>query len=158
MAAGASSILLASTGACERYRYRCGAKLQSTLGRRQRESARATRSGHSDFLLQSQNYPFNAAQTLGMPGQTAARTFPIISTNGVGVTQPANTTKGGLSTIGGSFDQHFLERRPSLNLSTTYVRGSHSYKAGFEIRQMKYPNYNWSGSAGTYYTVITSVR
>jgi len=34
-------------GASERYRYRRGRKLQSTLGRRQRESARATRFGRS---------------------------------------------------------------------------------------------------------------
>jgi hypothetical protein len=113
----------------------------------------------SDFLLQSQNYPFDAQQTLGIPGQTAARTFPIINTNGLNaqnlaITQPANTAEGGLTTIGGSFDQHFFERHPSFNISATYVLGAHSYKAGFEIRQQKFPNYNWSGSAGTYLTVI----
>ncbi len=109
----------------------------------------------SDFLLQSQNFPFDAQKTLGIPGQTAARTFPIINTNGLSATgtanvQPTNTAEGGLSTIGGSFDQHFFERRPSLNVSGTYVVGSHTYKAGFEIRQQKFPNYNWSGSAGNY--------
>ncbi len=109
----------------------------------------------SDFLLQSQNYPFDAAKTLGIPGQTAARTFPIINTNGLSTlnvpnTQPVNLAEGGLSTIGGSFDQHFFERRPSINVSGTYVRGAHTFKAGLEIRQQKFPNYNWSGSAGTY--------
>src|SRR5579883_1125592 len=113
----------------------------------------------SDFLLQSQNYPFNAQQTLGIPGQTAARTFPIINTNGLGatglaITQPANTALGGMTTIGGSFDQHFFERRPFIGSSVSYVIGSHTYKVGGEIRQMKYPNYNWSNSAGTYLTVI----
>ena len=113
----------------------------------------------SDFLLQSQNYPFDAQKTLGIPGQTAARTFPIINTNGLttanlAIAQPSNTAEGGLTTIGGSFDQHFFERRPSFNISGTYVVGAHSFKAGFEIRQQKFPNYNWSNSAGTYITVI----
>jgi hypothetical protein len=111
----------------------------------------------SDFLLQSQNFPFDAQKTLGIPGQTASRTFPIVNTNGLSATglantQPTNTAEGGLSTIGGSFDQHFFERRPAFNISATYVRGAHTYKAGFEIRQQKFPNYNWSGSAGNYQT------
>lgn len=111
----------------------------------------------SDFLLQSQNFPYNAEAALGLPGQTAARTFPIVNTNGLSATnavntQPVNSAEGGLSTIGGSFDQHFYERRPSLNVSGTYVRGAHTYKAGFEIRQQKFPNYNWSSSAGNYQT------
>jgi hypothetical protein len=111
----------------------------------------------SDFILQSQNFPFDAQKTLGIPGQTASRTFPIVNTNGlstagVALTQPTNTAEGGLSTIGGSFDQHFFERRPSFNVSATYVRGAHTYKLGFEIRQQKFPNYNWSGSAGNYQT------
>ncbi|HEY6342829.1 MAG TPA: carboxypeptidase-like regulatory domain-containing protein [Bryobacteraceae bacterium] len=110
----------------------------------------------SDFLLQSQNYPFNAQQTLGIPGQTASRTFPIIDTNvssaGVALTQPSNTAEGGMSSLGGSFDQHFFERRPALNTSASYVRGAHTYKVGFEIRQEKFPNYNYSYSAGDYTT------
>jgi len=111
----------------------------------------------SEFLLQSQNFPFDAQKTLGIPGQTAARTFPIINMNGLSAlgvanTQPTNLAEAGLSTIGGSFDQHFFERRPSFNISATYVRGAHTYKAGFEIRQQKFPNYNFSGSAGTYQT------
>ncbi len=101
----------------------------------------------SDFLLQSQNYPFDALKTLGIPGQTASRTFPIVNT-----LVSTNTAEGGLSTIGGSFDQHFWERRPSFNTSASYVRGSHTYKIGFEIRQEKFPNFNFSGSAGTYTT------
>ncbi|HWF10183.1 MAG TPA: carboxypeptidase-like regulatory domain-containing protein [Bryobacteraceae bacterium] len=109
----------------------------------------------SDFILQSQNFPFDAQSALGIPGQTAARTFPIINTNGLSAlsianTQPTNLAEGGLSTIGGSFDQHFFERRPAFNISATYVRGAHTFKLGGEIRQQKYPNYNWSGSAGNY--------
>ena len=101
----------------------------------------------SDFLLQSQNFPYDAQAALGIPGQTAARTFPIINSN-----VSTNTAEGGMSTIGGSFDQHFFERRPSFNTSATYVRGAHTYKAGFEIRQEKFPNYDFSNSAGVYGT------
>src|SRR6185295_4740674 len=101
----------------------------------------------SEFLLQSQNFPFDAQKELGIPGQTAARTFPIINSN-----VSTNTALGGMSNIGGSFDQHFFERRPSFNTSATYVRGGHTYKAGFEIRQEKFPNYDYSSSAGSYVT------
>src|SRR4029077_3613449 len=34
--------------------------------------------------------------------------------------------------------------------SATYVQGAHTFKAGFEIRQEKFPNYNFSNSAGIY--------
>ena len=30
------------------------------------------------------------------------------------------------------------------------MRGAHTYKAGFEIRQMKYPNFNFTYTAGEY--------
>lgn len=99
----------------------------------------------SDFLLQSQNFPYDAQKELGIPGQTAARTFPIINSQ-----VSTNTALGGMSNIGGGFDQHFFERRPSFNTSATYVRGGHTYKAGFEIRQEKFPNYDYSSSAGSY--------
>jgi hypothetical protein len=100
----------------------------------------------SEFLLQSQNYPFDALKTLGIPGQTAARSFPIINT------AFTSTALGGMSNIGGGFDQHFFERRPSFGTSASYVRGAHTYKVGFEIRQEKFPNYDFSSSAGSYVT------
>jgi len=101
----------------------------------------------SDFLLQSPAYPFDAAQTLGLTGQTAARTFPIINGN-TPLTNVAGL--GGMSALGGASDQHFFERRPSINLSGSYVRGTHTFKIGFELRQEKFPNYDFSNSAGTY--------
>jgi hypothetical protein len=57
-----------------------------------------------------------------------------------------------MSSLGGSYDQHFFERRAEFNTSAAYVRGSHTYKVGWEIRQEKFPNYNWSYSAGDYTT------
>jgi hypothetical protein len=101
----------------------------------------------SNFLLGSPNYPFNAEQTLGIPGQTQARTFPEILTN-----VSTNTAEGGMSNLGASADQRYYERRPSFNSSASYVRGSHTYKIGFEIRQQKFPVYNFGGSAGIYTT------
>ncbi len=55
-----------------------------------------------------------------------------------------------MGNLGPQYDQHFWERRPSFVTSATYVRGSHTYKAGFEIRQMKYPNFNFTYTAGEY--------
>jgi hypothetical protein len=55
-----------------------------------------------------------------------------------------------MNNLGPQFDQHFWERRPSFVTSASYVRGAHTYKAGFEIRQMKYPNFNFTNTAGTY--------
>ena len=101
----------------------------------------------SNFFLASPNYPFNAEQTLGIPGQTEARTFPEILTN-----VSTNTAEGGMSNLGGCFDQRYDERRPSFSSSASYVRGSHTYKFGFEIRQQKFPVFNFGGSAGIYTT------
>jgi len=99
----------------------------------------------SDFLLGPENLGYNAQQALGIPGQTAARSLPEM-TFGVST----NAAVGGMGPVGAEFDQHFWERRPSFVTSATYVKGAHTYKVGFEIRQMKYPNFNWTGSAGIY--------
>jgi hypothetical protein len=101
----------------------------------------------SDFLLGPENLGYNAQAALGIPGQTAARSLPEIFT---GVS--TNTAEGGMGNLGAQFDQHFWERRPSFVTSVSYVKGAHTYKVGFEIRQMKYPNFNWTGSAGVYTT------
>ena len=100
----------------------------------------------SDFLLQTQ-VPFDAFKDLGIPGQTASRSFPVVNSS-----VSPNTALGGMSNIGGSIDQHFFERRPSFNTSGTYVRSAHTYKLGFEIRQEKFPNYDFGSSAGSYIT------
>jgi len=55
-----------------------------------------------------------------------------------------------MNNLGPQFDQHFWERRPSFVTSASYVRGAHTYKVGAEIRQMKYPNFNFTNTAGTY--------
>ena len=99
----------------------------------------------SDFLLGPEQF-LNAQQTVGVPGAISpGRGLPLIAT---GVS--ANTAEGGMGNIGPQFDQHFWERRPAFVTSATYVRGSHTYKAGFEIRQQKYPNFNFTYTGGEY--------
>jgi len=99
----------------------------------------------SDFLLGPEDFT-NIQQTLGLTGATSpGRGLPLIAT---GVS--TNIAEGGMNNLGPQYDQHFWERRPSFVTSATYVRGSHTYKAGFEIRQMKYPNFNFTYSAGEY--------
>ena len=99
----------------------------------------------SDFLLGPESSQ-NIQQTLGLSGATSpGRGLPLIATGAL-----PNVAEGGMGNLGPQYDQHFWERRPSFVTSTTYVRGSHTYKAGFEIRQMRYPNFNFTYSAGEY--------
>ena len=99
----------------------------------------------SDFLLGPEDF-LNIQQTLGLSGAISpGRGLPLIAT---GVS--SNAAEGGMGNLGPQYDQHFWERRPSFVTSATYVRGSHTYKAGFEIRQMKYPNFNFTYTAGEY--------
>src|SRR5580658_6241697 len=99
----------------------------------------------SDFLLGPEDF-LNIQQTLGLSGAISpGRGLPLIAT---GVS--SNVAEGGMGNLGPQYDQHFWERRPSFVTSTTYVHGSHTYKAGFEIRQMKYPNFNFTYTAGEY--------
>jgi hypothetical protein len=107
----------------------------------------------SDFLLGPEDF-LNIQQTLGLSGAISpGRGLPLIAT---GVS--SNAAEGGMGNLGPQYDQHFWERRPSFVTSATYVRGAHTYKAGFEIRQMKYPNFNFTYTAGEYtFGTTTSV-
>jgi hypothetical protein len=107
----------------------------------------------SDFLLGPEDF-VNIQQTLGLPGAISpGRGLPLIAT---GVS--SNAAEGGMGNLGPQYDQHFWERRPSFVTSATYVRGAHTLKAGFEIRQMKYPNFNFTYTAGQYtFGTTTSV-
>jgi len=99
----------------------------------------------SDFLLGPEDF-INIQQTLGLSGAISpGRGLPLIATGVL-----PNVAEGGMGNLGPQYDQHFWERRPSFVTSTTYVRGAHTYKAGFEIRQMRYPNFNFTYTAGEY--------
>jgi hypothetical protein len=99
----------------------------------------------SDFILGPEDF-LNAQTTIGVPGAiSAGRGLPLIATGAL-----PNVAEGGMGNLGPQYDQHFWERRPSFVTSTTWVHGSHTYKAGFEIRQMKYPNFNFTYTGGEY--------
>ena len=99
----------------------------------------------SDFLLGPEDF-VNIQQTLGLSGAIIpGRGLPLIATGAL-----TNVAEGGMGNLGPQYDQHFWERRPSFVTSTTYVRGAHTYKAGLEVRQMKYPNFNLTYTAGEY--------
>ncbi len=99
----------------------------------------------SDFLLGPEDFT-NIQTTLGLSGATSpGRGLPLIAT---GVS--SNIGEGGMNNLGPQYDQHFWERRPSFVTSASYVRGAHTYKVGAEIRQMKYPNFNFTYTAGEY--------
>ncbi len=99
----------------------------------------------SDFILGPEDF-MNVQQTLGLPGAISpGRGLPLIAT---GVS--SNIAEGGMNNLGPQYDQHFWERRPSFVTSGTYVHGAHTYKVGAEIRQMKYPNFNFTYTAGQY--------
>ena len=99
----------------------------------------------SDFLL-GPEYFMNIQQTVGLSGAISpGRGLPLIATGVL-----PSLAEGGMGNLGPQYDQHFWERRPSFVTSATYVRGSHTYKAGFEIRQMRYPNFNFTYTAGQY--------
>jgi len=99
----------------------------------------------SDFLLGPEDF-LNDQTALGLSGAISpGRGLPLIATGVL-----SNVAEGGMGNLGPQYDQHFWERRPSFVTSATYVRGSHTYKAGFEIRQMRYPNFNYTYTAGEY--------
>ena len=102
----------------------------------------------SDFLLGPEDF-VNIQQTLGLPGAISpGRGLPLIAT---GVS--TNTAEGGM----GNWSPQCLKPAAtgsddprSAPASGTYVRGAHTYKVGAEIRQMKYPNFNFTYTAGEY--------
>ena len=99
----------------------------------------------SDFLLGPEDFT-NIQTDTRLTGRNFSRPWSPADCYGVS----ANIAEGGMNNLGPQYDQHFWERRPSFVTSATYVRGSHTYKAGFEIRQMKYPNFNFTYTAGEY--------
>ncbi len=99
----------------------------------------------TDFMLEAAVKNYDAFKELGLVGGTTARYFPRIVT---GVN--ANQSVGGLSTMGSLFPALSFERRPSGNVSASYVTGGHTYKFGAEYRLEKYPAYNLDNTQGTY--------
>ena len=99
----------------------------------------------SDFGLEAPVKNYDAFKVLGLKGQTTARYFPRIVT-----AVNANTAIGGMSPLGTTGPTRSFERRPSGNISATYVTGGHTIKFGFEYRRETFPNVIFGNTQGTY--------
>ncbi len=83
---------------------------------------------------------FNPAQTLGLNGIPVNRLFPFLT----GLCPPGTSNgtvtstcggQGGMKTMGPTTNRHPLQyEKPTANISVTWVRGNHTYKAGGELR------------------------
>ena len=99
----------------------------------------------SDFGLEAPINNYDALKELGLSGQTLARYFPRIVT-----AVSTNTAIGGMSPLGTVFPTRSFERRPSGNISATYVTGGHTFKLGAEYRKETFPNVIAGNTQGTY--------
>ena len=83
---------------------------------------------------------FSPLQTLGLNGVPANRLFPFMTglcpggTNN-GTVVSTCSGQGGMKTMGPTTNRHpLLYEKPTANISVTWVRGNHTYKAGGELR------------------------
>ncbi|MEO5924634.1 MAG: TonB-dependent receptor [Bryobacteraceae bacterium] len=98
-----------------------------------------------DLTLGSPTTTYDPLKELGLNGHTYASRFPRIEMG-----FPA-AALGGMNSLGpGTFNEKYFERRPSGNVSSSYVTGSHTFKLGAEYRLEKYPSYPLGGTAGVY--------
>ncbi|HEY1754141.1 MAG TPA: TonB-dependent receptor [Bryobacteraceae bacterium] len=92
---------------------------------------------HQSFVDNAPDTSFNPQTALGLSGFLANRNFPIVS--GLCVTASVLTATctnatGGMQTMGPLAGQSpTYEERPTFNANMTWVRGSHTYKAGAEV-------------------------
>ena len=97
------------------------------------------------LYLESPVNNYDAFKQLGLTGQTLTRYFPRV-VSGIN----ANENIGGMSPLGTTFPTKSYERRPTGNVSLSYVTGGHTYKIGGDYRLEKYPNYVLTNTNGTY--------
>jgi hypothetical protein len=104
--------------------------------------------GWTQFDLDRQlNFTFDPATQLGFTGTFMHRYFPRFEANTVAGT---TTQWGGLSAVGTSGVALSLERRPSGNVSLTWIRNSHTIRFGGEWRMDMLPNINPDFSDGRF--------
>jgi len=87
---------------------------------------------------------YNPEQALGLKGATLNRNFPVLTIGSSG------TALGGLSSMGPNPQGRQFERRPAANVTVTWTKSNHTFKAGSEYRLEKFPDYNLSNTAGNY--------
>jgi hypothetical protein len=96
---------------------------------------------------------YNAQASLGLRGATLNRNFPNFNTCGTAPFFTCTTATGGMTSLGpagGIQSSAGTEHRPSMNFNGTWVKGSHTYKAGMEARYEQYPVQTFTGAAGNY--------
>ena len=108
---------------------------------------------HLFFNNDAPDVNYNAAQELGLTGATLNRNFPQITglcpAVPFGVPQCSTSSAGGSNNLGPYGQNHFTYSKPGENASATWVRGSHTYKIGWELyylRQNVVPYMNANGS------------
>jgi hypothetical protein len=87
---------------------------------------------------------YDSLKELGLKGQTVKRNFPRI------VTSSQSDALGGMTVLGFLLQQLVRERRPTANVTATYVTGRHTFKMGAEGRQERYPDTDLSGTNGLF--------
>jgi hypothetical protein len=99
---------------------------------------------------------YNAQAQLGLRGATINRNFPNFGIAACNPAPPATgcpAATGGFTTLGpagGIQSSGGTEHRPSMNFNATWVKGSHTYKAGMEARYEEYPTQTFTNAAGNY--------
>jgi hypothetical protein len=91
---------------------------------------------------------FNALTTLGLPGQTLHRNFPLFSN----LCSPDNvcTSGGGSHDLGPPGQGHSYWEKPAGNASLTWVRGNHTIKGGTDMYFQAVPNTPFTATSGSY--------
>jgi len=87
---------------------------------------------------------------LGLTGARINRQFPRFIVTNAGFNGAATAATGGMNSIGPFVQGPSKERRPSGVANMTWVRGNHTYKAGAEWRQERYPATAYTGTTGQY--------
>jgi hypothetical protein len=87
---------------------------------------------------------------LGLTGARINRQFPRFIVTNQGFLGAATQGTGGMSSLGPFVQGPSKERRPSVVLNATWVKGNHTYKIGGEWRQERYPASTFTGATGQY--------
>lgn len=96
---------------------------------------------------------FDASKTYGLNGATVKRNVPVFTgfCPAAGIGGVACTAAGGLNNLGPSAGQtHSYWEKPTGNASATWVKASHTYKAGAEVFFQGVPNIPYSNTNGNY--------
>lgn len=94
---------------------------------------------------------YNAATSLGLVGATLNRNFPIFNGFcGVGFAANNCGAAGGSHDLGPPGQGHNYWEKPAGNASLTWVRGSHTVKAGTDMYFSAVPNQPYTNTNGAY--------